>query len=409
MSAWDKFMKWLQNGSQDPDDTYYVESATGIGVDEADKALELKLLMMNSALGYLAAALSMCRWRVIRSGVEVADREYFRLNSCPNRSQNKMQFCSELVYRLAFYNEALIISPKAGDDSLWIADSWSAEDHGQAGVIYRNVHIENDERTYTLKDSEVLHIKLNWRGLYPLLAQAATDYETMIGYAVTGYAKQAGERGILEISSVASGTPEQQAAFIKSLEDRFSRYFKSNNAVLPLQAGNKYTMNSTAHRNTSEINDVINLTNEFAERVALALRVPVALMKGNVENTSHARTDLILYGVKPIATQIEQEYNMKRLGMDEMVRGSRLYIDPVTINLTNPEDMATFCEKMVSCGQYSVDELRNLRGEPLLGTPEAQIHYITKNYGFLGSDNDDGTQDVQQDAVREAEKEGETT
>ena len=58
------------------------------------------------------------------------------------------------------------------------------------------------------------------------------------------------------------------------------------------------------------------------------------------------------------------------------------------IYLANPDTMSNICERMTSCGQYSVDELRSARGEPLLGTPEAQKHYITKNYGELGHQDD---------------------
>lgn len=383
MGAWNNFVNWLKEYSEDPDDTYYVESQSGFGISDAENTLNLKLLMMNSALGYLATGLSMCRWRIMKNGEEVEDEEFFRLNNCPNRSQNKQQFCNQLLYELAFHNEALIVSPRPSDHGLWIAKSWDVVDKGTKGIQYRNVYIENEDRSYNLGADQVMHIQLNWVGMQGLLQQIAAEYESMIATAVTGYTKQAGERGILQISGVPSGTKEQQQAFMKSLEERFQKYFKSYNAVLPLQSGYSYSMNATAHRNTSEINDVINLTDEFAERVALALRIPVALLKGNVENTQHARTDLVLYGIKPIATQIEQEYNAKRLGTNAMKRGCRLYIDPISIHMANLEDMAAFCEKMTSCGQYSIDELRHLRGEPLLGTEEAQAHWMTKNYGTL--------------------------
>lgn len=155
---------------------------------------------------------------------------------------------------------------------------------------------------------------------------------------------------------------------------------------MPLTKGYDYTHIASSNRNTSEINDVQTLTDEFSERVGLALRVPIALIKGNAENTEAARTDLIMYGVKPIAQMIKQEYNAKRLGAATVQWGSRLYIDPMPIQLSNMESVSNFCERMTSCGQYSVDELRDLRGEPLLGTPEAQKHYITKNYGELGAE-----------------------
>lgn len=377
MGAFQNFVNWL-TGNTTGD--YQIEQDTGTK-ENAETVLNLKMLMMASAAGYLAAGLSMCRWRTIQRGKEEKGAEYFRLNNRPNANQSKAEFCAKLVYYLAVQNEALVFSPNGKD--LYVADSWNVEKRGTQNDIYRDVRVDNDTRTFTFNAQDVMHVKMDWTGLWPLLSSVGDEYEAMIGTAYGGYKRQSGAKGVLNVTGLESGTQEQRTALMNRLQAQFKTFFSSQNGVLTLNTGYTYTPIATSARNTSEMNDVANITDEFAERLGLALRVPVALMKGSVENTQNARTDLVMFGIKPIAQAFEQEYNAKRLGEQEFSKGSRLFIDPLPIQIANIENLPTFCERMTSCGQCSVDELRDLRGEPLLGTPEAQKHYITKNYGLL--------------------------
>lgn len=379
MGVFSNFVSWLFGPGGT---TYTLEQSEAR--KRADTVLDLKLLMMASAAGYLAAGLSMCRWRVITGGREDKGPEYFRLNNRPNPNQNKSEFCAKLIWHLATENEAVIFSPGRSGD-LYVADSWNVVAQGTGKNRYNDVTLENQSKSWSFGSDEVMHLKMHWQGLYPLLCSVAEEYEEIMTTAYKGYARQTGAKGVLNIGAVKSGNEEQVEANLKRVQAQFKKFYDANSAVLTLPAGQTYTPLSNTNRNTSEINDLINLTDEFAERLGLAMRVPVSLLKGNAENTEHARTDLITYGIAPLARMIEQEYCAKRLGEKEFIAGSRLYIDATPIQLAEPKTRADFCERMTSCGQYSIDELRDLQGEPLLGTPEAQRHYITKNYGELGA------------------------
>lgn len=395
MGAFQNFVNWL-TGKTTGD--YQIEQDTGTK-ENAETVLNLKMLMMASATGYLASGLSMCRWRTIQRGKEEKGAEYFRLNNRPNANQSKAEFCAKLVYYLAVQNEALVFSPNGKD--LYVADSWNVERRGTQNDIYRDVSVDNDTRTFTFNAQDVMHVKMDWTGLWPLLSSVGDEYEAMIGTAYGGYKRQSGAKGVLNVTGLESGTQEQRTALMNRLQAQFKTFYSSQNGVLTLNTGYTYTPIATSARNTSEMNDIANMTDEFAERLGLALRVPVALMKGSVENTQNARTDLVMFGIKPIAQAFEQEYNAKRLGEREFSKGSRLFIDPLPIQIANIENLPTFCERMTSCGQCSVDELRDLRGEPLLGTPEAQKHYITKNYGLL--ENPEQEAGAPQESQKESE------
>lgn len=378
MAGWKEFIRKLFGPDSEEITPEAVDSGGG-----GEYTLRLKMLMMASAIGYLSAGLLMCDWRTIIRGKDVKQTEYYRLNNGPNCNQNKAEFLSKLVTDLAIQNEALIIDVGG---QLFLADSWNLEERGTGENWYNGIHIDGDSgRNYNRPASQVMHLTMSWIGLWPMLSELAEEYESMISAAANGYATQTSERGVLNVSNLARGDPKETEYRERLLKRQFKEFFSTKSSVLILRDGYTYTPHSTAHRNTSEMNDVANLSDEYAERVGLALRVPPALLKGNAENTAQANIMLATYGIKPIAKQIEAEYGAKRLGMERLARGDRLHIDLLPLFMADPQTMASVCEKLTSCGQSSVDELRAVRGEPLLGTPEAQKHYITKNYGELGA------------------------
>lgn len=127
----------------------------------------------------------MCRWRTIDDGRETRGEEAFRLNNRPNPNQNKTEFCAKLLFHLAWRNEAVIFSP--GGRDLFVADSWSIDHKGTSDDIYRDVAVEYSKQTWTFLSRDVMHLRLNWVGLYPLLSSIADEYEAMITTAYTGY------------------------------------------------------------------------------------------------------------------------------------------------------------------------------------------------------------------------------
>lgn len=393
MNVWQRFQRWLFDTDNDLEG-FSLEQEMNDREKTAENVLNLKLLSMATALGYLAVGLASCDFRTIQNGKEVFGEEYFRLNCQMNPNQTKHDFCMKLLYKLGWNNEALIFSPPFSND-LYIADSYTRRDGGLLGDSFEDITVDGDNNRFSFHCSEVMLIRLNWTGLRPLLGQVASEYEALITTAATGYKRQAGERGTLQMVSGASGTNEQYERIVERLRKQFDSYYRATNAVLPIPKGYTYTQNATAHRNTSEMNDLINLSDEWNERLGLALRFPVALLKGNVENIENARNDLIAYGIRQsLAEPIMEAYNSRRIGMKGFTKGSYLLIDTTPLYISHPDHLGSFCDKMISTAQYSPEDLRRLRKEPVIGTPEAREYYITMNYSTLkaaAGQQDNGT------------------
>ncbi|MBH7858756.1 phage portal protein, partial [Clostridioides difficile] len=61
-----------------------------------------------------------------------------------------------------------------------------------------------------------------------------------------GYKKNNSEKGVLEIDTNYPQTKEAQERLNDLMSNKFKRYFESDNAVLPLSNGLKYTENTKA-------------------------------------------------------------------------------------------------------------------------------------------------------------------
>lgn len=378
-------MAWMRSGSPE---AYSITGPCPDNTAENKSRLDLKLLMITSAVGYLASGLAMCDWRTIVEGKDQIDNDYYLLNVAPNQNQNKVQFCTKLVSQLVLDNEAVIFARGSG---LYVADSWSYEPHGTGMDWYRNVSVDGTSETTDFQASDIMHLQLDCEGVTPLLNQLATEYEDIIEVAAEGYKRQTADKGIIQQDSLARGVKESQELQEARIKRKFKEFYGPQSAAIILTKGYTYVPQGSSARNTSELNDVANLTDEWAERVGMALRVPPVLLKGNAENTSHARADLITYGISPIARQIEAEYNAKKVTRRNYLNGTRLLIDPTPIEMADLSSRATYGDKLLGSG-VSINELRRMRLEPLLTEPGADTHFVTLNYGQLGAQDGTATQ-----------------
>lgn len=80
---------------------------------------------------------------------------------------------------------------------------------------------------------------------------------------------------------------------------------------------------------------------------------------------------------------LEKEINRKRYGKTAYLKGSFLRIDTTCIKHVDIFSVAEKIDKLISCGVYSVDELRAKLKEVALNTKWSKQHWITKNYSQI--------------------------
>ena len=150
----------------------------------------------------------------------------------------------------------------------------------------------------------------------------------------------------------------------------------------------------------------------FYDRVANALQIPPALLKGDIADVAALTRNLITFGIDPFARAIETENNRKLYGT-QVLDGSYQMIDTSTIMHMTAAELAAASDKMISCGGWSIDEIRRKAGDAPLNTEWSGEHFLTKNYsevetlkdGKGGADPQPGGEDTD-DSGKGGEDEG---
>lgn len=339
--------------------------------------LEIEKMAIQSAVGVIAAAVGQCRFRTFLEKEEVKEEEYYLWNYSPNANQSSTQFLQDFVQTLIYNNEALIVEQRG---QLFVADSFSYREEGTKEIIYRNITILG-EKIPDKRARDALYFHMNNMDIQPLLSKVCKQYEGIIAKAINSYEKAAADKGILNIDASKRGPIDFEKYQKDLLENKFKSFFSSRNAVLPLHAGYTYTPHTRTIRNTSEINDVKNMSDEIYNRVGQAFRIPPAFLKGETAQSGECFDNFLRLCLRPLCDMLEEEITRKRYGEAGVKKGSFLAVDSSMIEISGVFASADKLDKIIGCGILSIDEVREKIGECALETEEAQKHYITKNYG----------------------------
>lgn len=353
--------------------------------------------LIHAAINLIANCISKSEFQTFKLGEEFQGDEYYMWNYEPNTNQNSSQFLQELVSRLLYNNECLVVEMNG---QLMIAESFCKEEYALKETVFTGVTRSGFTFGRSFRMSQVLYFRLNNKNIRCLLTNLCNGYNKLLQDAVDKYEKAGGEKGILTIDAQAAGRKYGDKTFEEIFEDlmnkRFKKFFKSRNAVLPLFNGFGYVPRTGAEqskKSTSEVKDITDLTDEILMKVSQAFNIPVSLLKGDVSDVKEITKNFLTFCIDPICDMMAGEINRKRYGKAEILKKSYLRVDTSCAMHVDIFEIAEKIDKLISSGMYCIDELRKKVGEAELGTEEAKAHFITKNYEKLGGVKDDGTEE----------------
>lgn len=372
--------------------------------EEKLSMLTMEEFMIHAAINLIANCVSKCEFKTFRNGRSFQEEEHYLWNFEPNRNQNSSQFLQELVARLLYYNECLVIESRG---QLVIAQSFTKEEFALKETIFSNVYRNGYVFPREYKISNVLYFQLSNKNIRQLLANLCHGYDDLLAEAMEKYERSTGQKGTLKIDSIAKGAQYGGKTFEEVysdlMNDRFKKFFNSKNAVLPLYNGFTYQQqsNQQSRASTSEMNDITDVLDEAVETVARAFNVPVSLLKGDVSDVEQITRNFLTFCIDPICEMIQTEINRKRYGKNAILQKNYLKIDTTSVMHTDIFDIAEKIDKLIASGMYCIDELRRKLGDEELGTDDSQRHWITKNYESIGIDSaEGGEQDDGEDEIQ---------
>lgn len=345
--------------------------------------LVMEEFTIHAAINLIANCISKCEFKTFQSGKEFLGEESYKWNYEPNINQNSSQFIQELVTKLLYNNECLVVE---SNGQLIIAETYGSQEFALKETIFSGVSRKGFTYNRSFNMSDVLYFKLNNKNIRQLLKNLCSGYNQILNEAVEKYEKAGGEKGTLHIDAVAQGKKYGDKSFEDVFEDlmnnRFKKFFNSRSAVLPLFDGFEYTKQAAeqSKKSTSEVKDITDLTEEILQTVARAFNIPVSLLKGDVSDVDKITKNFLTFCIDPICEMIATEINRKRYGKKQVQTGSYIKMDTTTIMHVDIFDIAEKIDKLIASGMYCIDELRKKLGDAELNTEESKKHFITKNY-----------------------------
>ncbi|GCD13198.1 phage portal protein [Clostridium tagluense] len=344
-----------------------------------EQQLAIEIFAIHSAINLIASSISKCEFKTYAKGVEFKGETYYQWNIQPNLNQNSSQFLQELITKLLFNNEVLVLPI---GDQLIIADSFFQEEFAIKENTFSSVTKGTMPFNKVYNMSDVYYYKLGNTDIRALLSNLIVGYNNLLNMSMTKYKKSGGRKGILDINSTASGNKNYQKTLETLMTERFKTYFEAENAVLPLENGYVYTEQAgeSGKKSTSEIADIAVITKEIFERVAQGFKIPPALLRGDIADIEATTGNYLTFCVDPICDLIGEENIRKSYGKSAYLAGNYMRIDTTCIKHIDLFSISVAFDKLVASSGYSVNELRVKAGDTKINEAWADQHIITKNY-----------------------------
>lgn len=371
-----KFSEWVKS--------FFGVGETSISMTQQEissqlNKLDIELFAITSAINLIASSISKCEFKTYLTGTEIKADEYYIWNVEPNKNQNSSQFLHELISKLLYENECLVIEINS---QLIIADSFTQKEYATIENYFTDVRRGTMDFQKSFKMSEVLYFKLSDSNVRVLLSNIVSGYNNLLNMSIDKYNRSGDKKGILDIDATASGNKDFKTKFEDLMNNRFKKFFAPGNAVLPLEKGYSYKDQGGegSKKSTSEISDIAVITKEIFERVAQGLKIPPALLKGDIADIEKVTDNYLTFCIDPIIDMMGEEVNRKRYRKVAFLDGSKLKIDSTCIRHIDLFSISQAFDKLIASGGYSIDELRIKCGDVELNTPWSKKHWITKNY-----------------------------
>lgn len=355
----------------------------GAQAGSTDLSLPLHDFAVQMASNIIAGMISKCEFKTFIMHKEVKGDTYYLWNVEPNYNQNSSQFLQKLISKLLQDNKALVISV---NDQLLVAESYNVQGYALLPSVFSDVAVQTfgDSFTFdrTFSMSEVMYFQMNDKNVQNALAGVMTGYNALLSMAMGKYRRSGGRKGILKTPRTVAGDKKQQEQDKELIESIFRPYFKAENSVLPIPNTWNYTEESgeAAKKSTSEVTDISTLTKEAISRVAQALRIPPALLVGDVADISSVMDGMLTTCIDPLVDLIQKEINRKSYGKVAYLAGTYLSIDTTHVKHVDIFDSANSADKLLADGIYNADDLRVKLGDEPLNTKASKQYVRTKNY-----------------------------
>lgn len=363
--------KWFGNRKE-----YDLESFC-VGLDSK---IFYKKLAINACVNLISNSLTRAKFRTYEKGEERKGENFYLFNVEPNINQNAAEFFHELISKLVYDNEALVVMQ---NKQLFIADDWTVDEKSLIENRYTDVVIKDYSLNKDFYEKDVFHFKLNDEKIINVINGLYEDYGKLISSSINYYKRANALRAILRLERSGPQTDEEQEALDDLFDVQLKSFFEAEGgAALPLQDGIGFeeVFQESGQTKSKDSRDIRSLIDDIFDFVSMAFHIPKGLLKGDLAEVDNQTNNFLMFCLAPIAELLEDEINRKYYSKKEYLERTYLKIDISMVKYVDPVEIATALEKWLSSGTHSVNENRSFMDLEPIDEEWANKHYITKNY-----------------------------
>jgi len=372
LAMWDWFLSLFKKDTKSLTLDAFIGELTG--------EIFFKELAVQACINLIANTLSRSEFLTYEKGKEVKKDNYYLFNVEPNPNKSASKFWRDVVSRLVYDNECLVIQQGV---HFYVADSFSVQKFAFKEYLYENIVIDNYTLRNVYNESQVFHFELHNAKIRNVVEGINNSYSKLIEASQKNYKRNNSRRGALKIPTNYPQTEKGQQELENLFKEKFKRFFDAENgAVLPLANGLEYNELSSniGVKGGADNKEIRSFINDVFDFVAMAFQVPPQLIKGDIADTEKAVKNFLTFCINPLAELLMDEINRKLYGKKMFLERTYLRIDTTRIKSVDIKDIAGALEILLRIGAYTVDDCLKALGLEPLETEWSQTRFMTKNY-----------------------------
>lgn len=335
-----------------------------------------KRMAIESVIGFIARIIIQSEFRIKKKNKYIKDKAYYKFNLKPNKNQSAAVFWYEVVSRLIYDGECLIVQSRSED--LLIAEDFNKKEYAVKEDIFSNVYVKGLELSGTFKRSEVLYFEYGNEELSRLVDSLFYDYGELISRMFETQKMKNQIRSTVDVDSqFLKGEEDQQ-----KLQNFINRTYKAIRekaiAIVPQQKGLKYEEHSKQNSTGQSVDEINKMTNGFLDQVCHAVGLPPNLLKGDMADIENMTRNAMKFCIDPINTIISDELNIRFVDEYDYREGDCINIK--RISYRDMFDVAVAVDKLRSSSVADGHELRDEIGLEHSDDPIHDKFILTKNY-----------------------------
>lgn len=368
-------LKWiLRKTGTETETGDFLEASTNYDTDAlTGLSSYLQQMAFWSCVRRIGSTVSLIEWDTYRRGRRVQAGEAWAWNYAPNPNETRAEFFRHLVSQLYLTQEAIVVEYAGGR---YVADGFTVE-RRLTGNIYRDITSDGQSIPGVFGAASVLHFTVEGSSIQACVNAVAAAEGNLLKAATKKIVRDSGGHGVLEVHEVAEQDPDFEDTYTDLVSDKMRKYFTSDNSVLPIFDGYKFTDTSPAAAEPTR--DVRAMMDDVMELTAEALGVPPSIATGKGV-TDQDFTHFMNAIIKPLASMIAQELNSKLYGQSRVFAGSYIVPNYSNVRYRDLFDIADPIDKLIGSGTFCINEIRVRLGEATIDEPWAWQHWMTKNY-----------------------------